>query len=378
MSGFPTANFSDSAQGLFTADEIRGLMRVEYERAARYHYPVALMIIDVDRIEYLHDLYGYESKEEILQAVIGLLRAVTRASDFLGCMHEGRLMALFPHTSQAAAGALADRLLSGSRRLKFESGSRTLRTTLSIGLAVAAEDPHLWLDFVQAADDALAYAIEGGGDRYVQREGAVEMLGRLRTDLEAEELALEREHTRLDGLRSALPSRDAAPSAHTITPPSARDLAPGMVPGARPAGQGNVLDPRDRERFMQLVGPVFQELGERTPKIRAAMERAVDLLIKTVERTRRETLDSQAAKGADTVELLERRVAKLKEALTAAEAEIGRVAALKAMDPGLASVYRSVQGLDEGAQDVSRKREMLAVLFEANVKLRDEIDKQKQ
>ena len=396
MSGFPTANFSDSAQGLFTEDEIRSLMRIEYERAARYDYAVALMLIDVDRIEYLHDLYGYESKEEILQAIIQLLRGVTRASDFLGCMNEGKLMALFPHTGQEAGMALAERLLVGSRRLKFESGTRTLRTTLSIGLVIATAEPVPWEDFVETADHALAYAIDSGGDRYVMREGAEELLDRLRADIEEEEAALALEHERLDRMRSALPhGKEVVQKSVHIRPPEPEDFDPtggahrdrdedasrgtlrfpDQVPSPEEAEMEakGAIDPEDRERFFELVGPIFQSLGARTPEIQSTMDKTVELLMQTVSMAREEVLAEQTESHANAVTQLERRVSKLKQALAAAEDEVRRVAAMKEVDPGLASIYRSVQGLDDGADNASAKREMLSVLFEANVKLREDI-----
>ena len=123
MSGFPTVNFSDTEEGLFTPTEILHLMRVEYERARRYEYPAALMMIAVDRLEYLHDLYGWESKEEILQGVITALRGTTRDSDFLGCMQDDHLMVVFPHSSEDTITAIATRLLRVCREIDFQSDS---------------------------------------------------------------------------------------------------------------------------------------------------------------------------------------------------------------------------------------------------------------
>ena len=98
MSGFPSVNFSETEEGLFSPAEVRRLMRVEFDRAKRYGYPAAAMLVEVDRLEYLHDLYGWESKQEILRSVIRLLRSTTRDSDFLGCMHADRILVVFPHT----------------------------------------------------------------------------------------------------------------------------------------------------------------------------------------------------------------------------------------------------------------------------------------
>ena len=40
------------------------------------------------------------------------------------------------------------------------------------------------------------------------------------------------------------------------------------------------------------------------------------------------------------------------------------------MDPGLASVYGTVQGLSSGAAQAELKKELMSKIFEANVELR--------
>ena len=99
MPEFPHTRFSEQAQGLFSPVEIERLMRAEFERAQRHKYPVVCMLIAVDRLGQLQDLYGCESKDEILQEVIGVLRSATRDSDTIGFLQDDRLLALFPHTA---------------------------------------------------------------------------------------------------------------------------------------------------------------------------------------------------------------------------------------------------------------------------------------
>jgi hypothetical protein len=45
----------------------------------------------------------------------------------------------------------------------------------------------------------------------------------------------------------------------------------------------------------------------------------------------------------------------------------------KSVDPGLASIYRGVQGLDPHARDYAKKKELLAVIYKANVDLLHEL-----
>lgn len=162
-----TDSRESAEQGLFSLAQIQHLMRVEFNRAQRYDYPIVCMMIAIDRLGHLRDIYGYESKEEIVDAVVGLLKSSTRGSDFLGRMADDRLLAVVPHTPAEGAARLAQRLLRGTRAMDFQSDARSLQVTLSIGASHNAGGSTLFFDaMLLAAEEALEASVEAGGDRY--------------------------------------------------------------------------------------------------------------------------------------------------------------------------------------------------------------------
>jgi diguanylate cyclase (GGDEF)-like protein len=174
MSESKTTGLFDSDPGLFSLSQIMHLMRVEFSRAQRYGYPLGCLLVGVDRLGHLRDLYGYEAKEAILDEVSRLLQAETRTCDFLGRLMDDRLMAVIPHTDQEGARILAERLLAGVRELSFESEGRDLKVTVSIGASCLVGGSTLFFDtLLAAAEGALAEAAEGGGDRFVGRDPGV-------------------------------------------------------------------------------------------------------------------------------------------------------------------------------------------------------------
>ncbi|MCI0589489.1 MAG: gp58-like family protein [Planctomycetes bacterium] len=70
------------------------------------------------------------------------------------------------------------------------------------------------------------------------------------------------------------------------------------------------------------------------------------------------------------IEDLDRRVGRLRGALEKAESDLA--ARGQPAPPGIASIYRTVQGLDARERDFSRKRKLLERIFEANVRLQKE------
>lgn len=163
--------FSDAERSLFSLAQIQHLMRVEFNRAGRYSYPIVCMIIAIDRLGHLRDLYGYEAKEGLLDSVVSLLKSETRASDFLGRMADDRLLAVVPHTPPEGAVQLAERLLGGVSTLDFESDGRTIQITLSIGISHNESGETLFFDaMLQSAESALSDAMTAGGARVSSRE----------------------------------------------------------------------------------------------------------------------------------------------------------------------------------------------------------------
>lgn len=67
---------------------------------------------------------------------------------------------------------------------------------------------------------------------------------------------------------------------------------------------------------------------------------------------------------------LRRRVQKLKESLDQSEGTLSQLLAHMAQDPGMASIYREVQGLDPSSQNAERKRRLLDQIFRANLELK--------
>ena len=74
----------------------------------------------------------------------------------------------------------------------------------------------------------------------------------------------------------------------------------------------------------------------------------------------------------EQVDLLKRRLTKLSSSLEMTEDELRRVMKMKAIDPGVASIYRTVQGLDTEEADFELKKEMMSKIFEANLELQQQ------
>lgn len=366
MPSFPPANIAESDQSLFSPGQMDRLMRGEFFRAKRYDYPLVAMLIAVDRLGSLQDLYGYESKREILRGVVDLLRNVTRQGDYLGTLVDDRLLAIFPHTDRRGAGAIAWRLLKGARELQFDSDGRLVQITLSIG-ASDSRMAHVeeFDDLLQASGAGLATSVEAGGDRYIVREEVVRELAAAQDEL--------------DELRP--PAREPAPA----PAPAAPEEAPANPLAALAAAQPAMPPPPpiegiDDEREVEMVQRIhalFSSLDEvTTPGLVSVQEQLIALALSGLRSERALAMNTSSTEYQDRIKNLERRLAKLSRTLGMTEEELKRVMRLKNIDPGMASIYREVQGLSADDDNVELKQELMSKIFEANLELRRSIGAQ--
>ncbi|MCY2961681.1 MAG: diguanylate cyclase [Planctomycetota bacterium] len=152
---------------LFSVAQIQHVLRTEFGRSQRYKYPLAVLVVAVDQLGAIRDRRGYESKEAVVEGVVKLLFESTRSSDFLGRTPDDRLMAVVPHTDEAGARTLAERLLAGARALAVGDAAGE-RFTLSIGATSTRDGEPLFPDvLLTAAEAAQADAVSAGGDRFV-------------------------------------------------------------------------------------------------------------------------------------------------------------------------------------------------------------------
>jgi len=155
---------------LLSSAQIHHVLRVEFGRARRHLYPLACLVIAIDKLERLRDRLGYEAKERVLDAVVALMRRATRSSDSIGRTPDDRLIAVIPHTEGEGTRIMCRRILELARAIKVDL-AEPFEISLSIGAASTHVGVSIYHDaLLEAAEAALAEAIAAGGNRFAERE----------------------------------------------------------------------------------------------------------------------------------------------------------------------------------------------------------------
>lgn len=152
----------DPLTGLLNRRYLAETMPRELARATREGRPLALLMIDVDHFKQVNDALGHAAGDQVLRALGGLLRAMTRASD-VACRWGGEEFVVVLPGAPADAGARrAEDMRLAFQTLAFPDQASRAHSTFSVGLAVFPAHGDTPEALLEAADRALYRAKEGG------------------------------------------------------------------------------------------------------------------------------------------------------------------------------------------------------------------------
>lgn len=148
---------------------LRNILEHEFKVAVRYNQPLSLLMLDLDHFKLVNDQYGHPSGDYVLKEVAVILKRSARESDVVARTGGEEFCVVLPRADLRRAGVLASRIRREVAAHLFEVYGRTIRITLSIGLASYPADAEIVEPemAVYLADQALLLAKETGRDRVV-------------------------------------------------------------------------------------------------------------------------------------------------------------------------------------------------------------------
>jgi diguanylate cyclase (GGDEF)-like protein/PAS domain S-box-containing protein len=123
----------DSLTGLYN----RGFFDAEITRVDRgRHYPVSVLMADVDGLKDTNDSRGHVAGDRILREAARLLSESLRGDDIVARIGGDEFAALLPGADEAVAAACLERV--HARVIEYNVAAGKLRVALSLGMATAA------------------------------------------------------------------------------------------------------------------------------------------------------------------------------------------------------------------------------------------------
>lgn len=106
----------------------------------RYRANGALIVLDVDRLKPINDSFGHAAGDEVLKAVVGVLRRHVRASDMIARLGGDEFVLLLWNLNEADARAKALQLEAAIDALSFVFRDSHVSAGASTGVALLAPD----------------------------------------------------------------------------------------------------------------------------------------------------------------------------------------------------------------------------------------------
>jgi diguanylate cyclase (GGDEF)-like protein len=165
---------TDALTGLHNFRALQLKLDEEFARAARYAETLAVLLVDLDHLKTLNDLYGHEAGNAALRAMSEVFHEELREVDFAARFGGDEFVALLPHQTAAEEKVVAERLRV---RLASRPWPWPQPLTLSIGIAamessVQVQEPSMLL----AAADAALYRSKHHGRNRVEVAGPADGL----------------------------------------------------------------------------------------------------------------------------------------------------------------------------------------------------------
>jgi len=311
------------------------LMRLEVDKSLRHKYPLSCMVIGLD---------GYEAEDRLhrralMPAIFRELKTVTFEQNVqgLGVFTEQYQLAIFPHVEPERLKQLAGTMIERAHGLPRPGPDHTPPVTLSVGISHNLHPGEMTFEtIVEEAETGMELARSAGGDRHIQARDVETEIDRMRIELDQE-------------IRKIKASQDTF--------------------FTKQAG----LEEDWGRNLIEKALDLFRNEAEQTEGLLRVQRQIMELISGEVEAWRNSSSVKQMLDSLNEIDRLERRVAKLTESLDLTEEELKRVAAMKSIDLGVSSIYRSVQGLSSEEANAASKKEMLKNIFEANLALKNEL-----
>jgi len=175
IDGLCEISSSDALTGLANLRQFRALLEQELDRVARTGAPMSLLLIDCDHFKSVNDTYGHPVGDLVLQSIAHRLREDMRPMD-TPCRYGGEEFSLIlPNCTPVHAERVAGRIRGSIEQnpLTLADG-RSLRVTVSIGVACVAPWRKLERDVLMETADRQLYRAKTGGRNRVAIDAPAE------------------------------------------------------------------------------------------------------------------------------------------------------------------------------------------------------------
>jgi diguanylate cyclase (GGDEF)-like protein len=156
---------TDGLTGLNNHRTFQEIITREFERAKRYKHPMSVLLTDIDHFKSFNDTYGHPVGDLVLREIAACIRQAVRLNDFPARYGGEEFAVILPETGEQGALVAAEKIRQAVEARVVQSGSNSLRVTISIGCVTYPTYGVTTQELIDSADKALYASKRGGRNR---------------------------------------------------------------------------------------------------------------------------------------------------------------------------------------------------------------------
>jgi diguanylate cyclase (GGDEF)-like protein/PAS domain S-box-containing protein len=155
----------DDLTQLYNSRHFYNQLRMEIDRASRYHQPLTLLLLDIDNFKLFNDAYGHLEGDQVLSRLGQVLKKQLRQSDSAYRYGGEEFIILLPMTTSKDAAVAAERIRTDFKEENFSPiTGKDVHMTVSIGMGQYQSQEDM-KTFVARVDQLMYQAKKNGKDR---------------------------------------------------------------------------------------------------------------------------------------------------------------------------------------------------------------------
>jgi diguanylate cyclase (GGDEF)-like protein/PAS domain S-box-containing protein len=163
-------SITDPLTSLFNLRHFYDSLRTEIERVNRYHFPLSILMLDIDNFKSVNDRYGHYEGDNVLKRMGDIMKRYIRQVDSAYRYGGEEFTLILPETESEEAIQVAERIRQGFKTENFSPKiDEKVHLTVSIGVARYFPKEEL-IAFLKRVDENLYRAKAQGKDRVYYHE----------------------------------------------------------------------------------------------------------------------------------------------------------------------------------------------------------------
>ncbi len=156
---------TDALTGLANRAYLLAAVEREIDRGTRYGRGFCLLMADLDNLKTVNDSFGHSAGDRLLASVADVIRAGVRRIDTAARLGGDEFMVLLPETDPTGAFVAAEKIRQGVVALRTTERHEPVAASVSIGLVAWPDDGVTLEQLMDAVDEAMYAAKQGGRNR---------------------------------------------------------------------------------------------------------------------------------------------------------------------------------------------------------------------